>query len=148
VQCTLSDPVSFALLAGSQAAAFPNVGGWSIAETAAEAHVEHLAWLARHRGQLLRGDHIAPLLSCGRAALFSEAVAAHAPELPLTLRATATSLGERYPRARGIAEEALASFAAWRRLDIAPPPRLAERLYRVVAELPAYRGALTRDASA
>ena len=46
VKTAATDPVSFALLAGSDDAMFPNVSGWSAQDTAARALAEHRAWLA------------------------------------------------------------------------------------------------------
>ena len=44
-QCAVTDPVSFALLAGREVADFPDAPGWSIRDSAERAVVEHRGWL-------------------------------------------------------------------------------------------------------
>ena len=138
VHCPLSDPVSFALVAGSVVAAFPNAGGWSIEAVAARAVAENRALLASNAGRPPSHESIPGLLSCARAALLLESVEAGAPELPLTLRATAASLGARYPAVRGVAEESCGTFSAWREGGVVPPAALAPSLRQGIVELPVF----------
>jgi hypothetical protein len=140
VHCELSDPVSFALMRGSATARFPNLASWSIQETAERAVAQHRAMLVRTRGRPpSSSETVTGLLSCARAALLSESVHAGAPELCLTLGATAAQLGARYPRARAAAERAYEAFAAGRSTGRVPAGDVSSELGRHVLQLPAYR---------
>jgi hypothetical protein len=139
VQCPLTDPVSFALMEGADVANFPNVGGWSIQEMAARAVVEHRAWLASSAGAQCSLDAIGMLLSCARAALLAESVEVGSPELPLTMAATAASLGARHSSALRVAEESHETYVACLADGRGPPSGAVTHLRARVLELPAYR---------
>ncbi len=133
-----SDPVSFALAEGRDTARFPNVRGWSAADTARRALAEQRAWLQAGAPPMsglppshAAGGTLAMLFSAARAALFHESVARGAPELPLTVAETARRLGER-SRAAGQAFDRYRAFAVERE---PPPPAAIDGLRRVVAEL-------------
>jgi hypothetical protein len=97
LQAAFTDPVSFALLAGSATAQFPGVPGWSAADWGRRAVAEWSAWLAAPAGKQpsppgWRGppDPTATtaatahhLLGAARAALFSLSLAEGAPTLLL-----------------------------------------------------------------
>ncbi len=92
--------------------------------------------------------NLATLLSCARASLLLESLEAGSPQLPLTLRATASSASATDIRSsRDVAEESWGSYAAWRKTDVEPPATLPEHLREAVVQLPAYRGFPTRDTS-
>jgi hypothetical protein len=115
VQCPMTDPVSFALMAGAATAAFPNAIGWSARDTARRGVAEHASWLAAHPMPAEpSGHHLGRLITAARAALFLRSVQDGAPQLPLTGAATAGALAERVEGARGVAEaswEAHTTFA-------------------------------------
>jgi hypothetical protein len=160
VQMPLSDPVSFAQADGSEAAAFPEVAGWSARDWARRALAEHKAWLARHpEDQLgpptarewLDGEAsgaapatraVAKLLTAARAALFYESLRAGRPELPLTVAATCDLLGEVDRRdAESVAREARDAYRAARADDDADAAEdVLAPLRAVVLGLPAYAG--------
>ena len=89
VQCSATDPVSFALLAGMEQADFPSAPGLSAADWARRATAEHRAWLH------MTTDPASPALkalgrqfTAARAALFLESIEEGEPQLALTVAAT------------------------------------------------------------
>jgi hypothetical protein len=139
VQSSTTDPVSFALLEGAELARFPRLAGFSAEDSARRAVAEHAAWLGRHpHGGRKELDELAMLLSAARAALFLETLAEGAPELPLTLAATARMLDE------PLAEEAFEHYALCLREGAQPDSRIATALETAVRELPVYRPLLDR----
>ena len=90
VACRVTDPVSFALVAGNGDAVFPDVPGWSALDWSRRAVAEH----ARRLPTAARAGEV---LAAARAALFRESVANGDPALTLTLDATADALDERMP---------------------------------------------------
>jgi hypothetical protein len=139
VHCPLSDPVAFALIEGADAAGFPNLGGWSIQETAARAAAAHRAWLGWSEGEAPSLNALVRLFAAARAALLLESVEAGAPELSLTMGATAAALGTRHPPAQSAAEESYQSYVAWCADEVVPPAGTVARLRDRIVELPAYR---------
>ena len=145
VQCEATDPVSFALARGERSARFPDVPGWSAADSAGRALLEHRAWLgawrdgsapvlaawmeAQDRTSAPELQTLGWLFSAARAALFHASVEAGEPELPLTMAATAERLG---------AEEPYVAYAACRRDHRDPPPAVVAALRETVLGLPAY----------
>jgi hypothetical protein len=134
----VSDPVSFALVEGRDSAQFPNVRGWSAADTARRALVEQRAWLEAGTPppsglppSHAAGGILAMLFSAARAALFHESIARGVPELPLTAAETARRLGER-SSAAGEAFERYRAFAIERE---PPPPATIDAFRRAVEEL-------------
>ena len=109
VQCALTDPVSFAVLDGADAASFPNVPGWCAQDWARRAVEEHRARLSS-LGERPddAGDRLAPLLAAARAALFAESIEDGNPELCLTGASVAARLGERVPGASSVQRAVLA----------------------------------------
>lgn len=122
VQCAVTDPVSFALLAGDASATFPEVSGWSARDWARRAVAEHHVWLesgsSSGEGP---GQTLARLLTAVRAGVFLESIEAGTPELPLTVTAAAERLG-RTAGASSLAEEAAGSYREFV-LEQAPPAR-------------------------
>jgi predicted nucleotidyltransferase len=138
LQCPATDPVSFALASGATIARFPDVGGWSVRDTAARAVAEHAVWLA-HRGE---GDKeaLGRLITAARAALLWESVDADHPELHLTVESTLDALAARGAGAAEAARECYPEFAAsWRQ----PPEPVLAALHDAVASLPAYASSPT-----
>jgi hypothetical protein len=124
--------VSFAVLEGRSSCRFPNLPGWSAADTASRAVAEHRAWLAHTTGELpLR--RLAMLLGAARAAAFFESLQRGDPELPLTAGAAGRKLG-------GAAEDAWASCRACRLEGARPDPSALAALEKLVRSLPSYRG--------
>jgi predicted nucleotidyltransferase len=142
VQCSGSDPVSFALLDGQGRAQFPALPGWSARDWARRSVAEHRAWIGfMEQARAIEdwpGLSLGKLLSAARAALLWESIEAGDPELPTTLAATATLLGERRPGSATVAGEALESFRAWRLGQAQASRALAAALRDVVRGLPAY----------
>ena len=139
VQCPVTDPVSFALLAGDTIAAFPEVRGWSARDWGRRAVAEHRAWL-RSRGEASEepGTTLAMLLTAARAALFLESIEAHAPELPLTVAAVVKRLGASTAKARSVTEEAAASYRDFV-FEQTPPPAGTLNAFRdLVSSIPVY----------
>lgn len=146
VKSPAGDPVPFALLAGAETAAFPNVPGWSARDTALRAVAEHREWLSANADDEIhamsapdaRQSALLMLFSAARAALFLESVERREPELTLTatataerLRATDASLGE-------IAQSALLAK------DKRDPDRVVAAAFaRAVRTLPPYAGGTT-----
>jgi hypothetical protein len=138
VQCPVTDPVSFALLAGKSAASFPDVRGWSARDWARRAATEHRAWLESVRGSAGWPDEaLSRLFTAARAGLFLESVLEGAPELPLTVAATAERL-ERVPRAGSVAQDAAASHREHVTQGATPPSATVEAMAQLVLGLPAY----------
>jgi hypothetical protein len=138
VQCPLTDPVSFALLAGQSHAHYPNVSGWSAADTAARAIAEHAAWMADPGDLCAGGEALGMLISAARAALFHESIVEGAPELPLTVAATLRRLRARNPQLSSTFDEIEASYFAWRRDGIAPGGALVGAARNTVSHMAAY----------
>jgi predicted nucleotidyltransferase len=136
VQCSLTDPVSWALVEGGRVASFPGVAGWSARDSAVRAVAEHRAWL-RHSAGLVP-DALARPFNAARAALFLESLDAGRPELALTMGATARLLGARGEAASDASGEAYESYRAWRLSGERPAPGVAPRLHELVRALPAY----------
>jgi hypothetical protein len=125
VACRVTDPVSFALLAGNREAAFVDAGGWSAEDWARRAVAEH------RRGVVAGNLDVGELAGAARAALFRESLAAGEPVLPLTHAATLELLADRHPRARAVALRAIASLQAGGTPDL----ELRETLASVVRHL-------------
>ncbi len=130
VQSPLTDPVSFALIAGRSVAAFPEVPGWSASDWARQAVAENAPRLA--------GAQLPAVVRAARAALFSQSFEEEAPELRLTVLATLARL-------RDLTGAAVVDEAenAYRQLVVSgdqPPAATTAALRDLVAGLPAYRG--------
>ena len=151
VQCQPTDPVSFALVDGSETAAFHDVPGWCARDWARRAVAEHRAELSGHPGRCAQRPHwaeveaaappvraVAKLLTAARAGLFLERVEAGDPELPLTAAAVAARLSERSSGARAVAESTLEQYRAGLAGASGPPDRTVAALRKLVAALPAY----------
>jgi hypothetical protein len=138
-QCAVSDPVSFALMAGSDVAEFQNARGWSARDSAERAVAEHRGWLEETpEGPEPLGDTLARHLAAARAAQFWTSIQEGDPALPLTLTDAGRLLAADDPGARTVAEQACAEFAAYRRDGRAPAPETVAALGKKVSELPAY----------
>jgi len=142
VQCPASDPVSFALLAGSDRAAFPEIAGWRASDCARRAASEHLECL----GSLSRADSparaLVVLFSAARAALFRQSVVDHRPALPLTAAATAAALADRLPASEGSTLDAALEAHQEAELSGATPDTdVIDELHRLVVGLPPYSSA-------
>jgi hypothetical protein len=141
-QVAVTDPVSFALLEGRSAASFPEVAGWSAADSARRALGEHRAWLGTDRRDprtWLEGQARATvrevyslciLFSAARAALFASSLAEGAPELCVTLEAVGRALG---------AEEEYAALRQARRHGSRPPAKVLRAMRARVLELSVLR---------
>ena len=151
VQCQPTDPVSFALAAGSDVARFPEVRGWRASDWARRAVAEHRAELWERQGPGPRRPHwpevdaappplraLAKLLTAARAGLFLERIEEGDPELALTAAAVAGRLSDRAPAAGAVAEAAVEGY----RTALAGGPLPAERTVaafrELVATLPGY----------
>jgi hypothetical protein len=140
VQCALSDPVSFALLAGRDGAAFPNARGWSALDSAERAVAEHRGGLEEHRDAEPPGESLGRLLAATRAAQFWTSVQDGEPVLPLTLTGAARTLAGAHPSLRSLAEQACDEYQGYR-LKLRPPsPGTVAALRRAVLRLRAYGG--------
>jgi hypothetical protein len=137
VHCRLTDPVSFALLAGETHAAFPNVRGWSASDVARRAVAEHGAGIRNAPDD--DGRTLGLLLSAVRAALFHAAVLAGDPRLAVTVAQAVGEWADAEPAARGAAEDALAHYRVHATTRVAPPPATVAALRDLVLALPAYR---------
>jgi hypothetical protein len=130
VQCPASDPVSFALVEGAPAAEFPELPGWSAAEGAQRAVLEHRAWLEAEADRDPVERRLAMLFSGARAALFAASLDAGEPRLPLTVDATVAALDG---AARPVAEAAYEQHEAARSGGSPPSPSVVDAFRRVVA---------------
>ena len=151
VQTPATDPVSFALLDGREAAEFRDVPGWSAQDSARRALAEHRAWLgtdratlsdrmeAQARATLPAAQSLGRLLTAAQAALFHASLERGDPALHLTVAAAARALGEAVPGAAGVAAEALGTYRAARLGDGRVHHHLAGALRDAVLRLPAYR---------
>ena len=82
-QCAVTDPVSFALLAGREVADFPDAPGWSIRDSAERAVDEHRGWLEEApAGPASLGKALGRLLAAVRAAQLWTSVEEGEPALP------------------------------------------------------------------
>jgi hypothetical protein len=154
IQMPLTDPVSFALIDGAEAASFPDVSGWSAGDWARRAVAEHAAWLSRNPVEQVGGPTarewldgqadqappvlraLAKLITAARAGLFQESLVAGEPVLPLSVVATCRLLAD---RAGSVAEEAVGAYRAVRSGDQPDAPgELLDPLRRAVLELPVY----------
>ncbi len=161
VHAAFSDPVSFALLAGSETARFPDLSGWSARDWAARAVAEHAAWLRRGGSHLgaptLRewidgaGENTPPqtralakLLTALRAGIFWGSLEQGSPVLSLTVGAAARELGEAGQDPSGTAAEAVDAYRTARLDGRPPPPGVLGALEESVLRLPAY-AALRND---
>lgn len=139
VHCPLTDPVSFALLHGQRTAAYPDVPGWSVADTARRAVAEHRAWLA-DPGELAQGgEGLAMAITAGRAALLHESLADRAPELALTASATLRRLGRSGSAPAALVDEAEDAYGRWRAGGGAPDERVVAAVRDAVGAMRAYR---------
>ncbi len=138
VQCSATDPVSFALAADEERARFPEAPGWSARDSARRAVAEHRAWLAGLPDGAPPETTLAMLLSAARAAIFLESLEEGEPELAVTLAASAEQLAARRPSARAAADDALAAYAGAATGGAPPPARTCRALLDVVRQLPAY----------
>jgi hypothetical protein len=127
VQCAVTDPVSFALLDGQSTAGFPDVRGWSAADTANRAVAQHRTWLSAPEPP---GRALGRLFTAARAALFHRSLREGEPRLALSAAATAHALG-------GV-DQALEAYRAYRERAVEPPPDTIEAMRRVVLALPGY----------
>jgi glycosyltransferase involved in cell wall biosynthesis len=140
VQCEATDPVSFALADGADSAAFPNVSGWSAWDSARRALAEHRSWLnEQRRDSVATVDTLGRLLTAARAALFLESLEAGAPELTVTVGATAKRLAARRDWSTAVAEEAYGSYRAARTEGTPPQADVVGAFSKALAGLPAYR---------
>ena len=114
IQFAGSDPVSFALAAGQGRAAFPDVRGWSAADSARRAVAEHGAWLDASAGCDPVEQKLGLLFGAARAALHLESAESSEPSLPLTVASVADRLRERLPAHAALVEEAHRAFRSWR----------------------------------
>jgi hypothetical protein len=134
IECRTTDPVSFALLERRRTARFPNLRGWSIADTAARAVAEHRRWV-NTGPESGPGDgggrELGMLLSAVRAAALLDTVAAGSPSLPLTLAEGARMVA-------GGAEEAFEHYRAFIEDRVKLPEGAVPAARRLVRELPAY----------
>jgi hypothetical protein len=132
VQCAASDPVSFALADGSEHAAFPDVPGWSVRDSAHRAAAEHLGWLRDDEGHEHDLEELGRLLSAARAALLFQSTEAGAPELPLDAASVTERLGDE------LAREAYDCYRAGHLAGEPPPADLVGAFRGAVERLPAY----------
>ena len=139
VQCPVTDPVSFALLAGQEMAAFPEVRGWSARDCARRAVAEHRVWLESAAGPGEgAGQTLARLLTAVRAGLFLESIGGGRPlELPLTVAAAAERLG-RTAGAQSLADEAAGSYREFVLEGAMPAGDTVRALQKLVLGLDAY----------
>jgi hypothetical protein len=133
VQCPLTDPVSFALLDRRGVASFPDVPGWSAADTAARAVAEHRAWLADPGGAADAGHALSMLISAARAALFARTVTAGSPALTPTVAATLRAMRAEWPNATTLLDEVQSCYFSWRRTQVPPADRVVSALRAMVA---------------
>ena len=132
VQCAVTDPVSFALIAGDDHAFFPELAGWSASDWARRAVAEHAGWLAHKDRGLAPLKILTRLLAAVRAARFAESLGRPEPELAVTAEAVAGTLGD-------LGDEALHE-ARRRRRGMVVRGSCAGALREAVTALPAYSG--------
>jgi hypothetical protein len=144
VQCSATDPVSFALLAGDGAARFPESEGWSARDCARRAVEEHAAWLSGD-GETSARRTLGMLLSAARAALFLESVEEGEPRLAVTVSAAARALDA---RGAGGMRDCAARYREARSTRSEPPAAAVALARETVLALPAYGGAITRAEAA
>jgi hypothetical protein len=117
VACPVTDPASFALLAGQQAAVYPSIPGWSAGDVARRAVAEHGASLARLGDRGPRSPW--RVLAAARAAMLETTLRAGRPELAIrghdVLTWLAASTGA--PTLASRSPEELAAAARGGRLD-------------------------------
>jgi hypothetical protein len=142
VQCALTDPVSFALLSGSPIARYPNVPGWSAADTAARAVAEHRAWLDQ-AGAAEEPEALGMLITAMRAAFFQESIQDDRPSLAATVAATLRALESR-DSGPCLADDVEEAYLRWRSEGTAPDRRLLADLRVTVAGLDCYRADASR----
>jgi hypothetical protein len=141
VQCGVTDPVSFALLAGRDVAEFPNAPGWSVHDSAARAVAEHRRWLEDDAdGSGPTGERLARLLAAARAAQLWTSVREGEPTLPLTLADAGRLLAATDSGVRPVAEQACGEYEAYRLERRTPSAATVAALRREVLRLPAYGG--------
>jgi hypothetical protein len=140
VACRTTEPVSFALLERRPLASFPNLSGWSVADTARRATAEHRAWLRPRDGggRNAAGRELGMLLSAVRAALLLESIVAGSPELPLTLIAAGRSLAAKSPGTRTTLDDALGQYRAFADKRAKPSAATLTAMRKLVLDLPAY----------
>jgi hypothetical protein len=138
-QCAVSDPVSFALMAGRDVAHFPNASGWSARDSAERAVAEHRGWLEETAdGPEQRGEALARLLAATRAAHFWTSIQEGEPALPLTLTDAGQLLAGDRPGARSIAEQACGEYESHRLERGTPSAETVAAMREEVLRLPAY----------
>ena len=146
VQCPVSDPVTHALVAGRDTAAFPRLLGWSACDVARRAVAEHAAWL-RHPGPPPRSylavdapqpvTAVARLLTATRASIFATSLERGEPALALTAAATASlAENDRLAQAIGDAHHALTD---WHRERRPCASSTVANLRKAVSQLDPYR---------
>ena len=141
IHCEASDPVSFALLSDERSAGYPDIPGWSAADTAARALAEHRAWLADPDSMRCHaGERLGMLITAARVALFQESLAEDAPELPLTVASTLRRLALRRSRSRPVLEAAEEAYRQWRSQGVIPREQPVDALRAIVTSLDPYRG--------
>lgn len=154
MQCRLTDPVSFALIAGSNTAHFPAVAGWSALDTARRAVLEHRSWLgpervpdvplveqwalAQWRTSDAANETLGWLLSALRAGLFLDSMAQGEPQLALTVAAAGRSLDARLGGSRCLGQDAAETYRKCRLTGGAPSGTLVAELREAVLGLPAF----------
>jgi hypothetical protein len=143
IKCPATDPVSFALVAGRDVARFPQVPGWSVADTARRAVSEHMEWLRGYGDPSVAADRLqgwgpllALLLCAARAGLLRSSLDEGEPALALTAAETARGLA---PYAAGIADEGFGHYREYALHRTPPPDEVVRALRDTVLGLPAYR---------
>lgn len=160
IECSVSDPVSIALLDGRPFASFPNLPGWSAQDSATRALAEHRGWLSllpsERAGELpywMSPPYhpelvdLCGLFSAARAALFAESLRAGPPELPLTAAAITRGMAEYGPAARTAAQAGYEALTTCRRRLEPPDARTIETLRNAVVSLPPYAAAVSSGLS-
>jgi hypothetical protein len=137
VQFAGSDPVSFALAAGRPRAAFPELRGWSAADSALRAVAEHGAWISAKPADRTE-EPLGVLFGAARAALHLESLASGEQVLPLTVASIADQLRERVPAQSVLVDEAQASFRELRLRGLPVPAGIAAAFERLVCSLDPY----------
>jgi hypothetical protein len=158
VQCRMTDPVSFALLDERDTADFPDVLGWSAADSARRAVAEHRAWLGAERDSSRSAVEawmeaqarttqpnaftLGRLLTAAQAALFLHSIDEGEPELPLTMAAVARGLRGHGAHAAAVAGDAYERYRQARGNGGQAPWREVLALREIVVGLPGYAFAL------